>query len=438
MFRAHNHLRVLGALFFVVTMSCVFVAGADARKGKRADAPAAPLLCNPVSTDPALPSIDGLDVWRSSKSYKFPFKGAAKKAPGPVLWKKVSSALRAAHYPAPNLPSCRIGSRHTEDRTSKKAGQYFEDLVAIDGSRSYTIVDTFDRPVTTIHWEEESLIPRHAERWGWYVGEKWAGHDALRAFEVQGNACKLKYEPATNAWVRDANFVMIAYNPALGSINRKYRPNLASSLRVRGFVDRRALPGWANFRANRYDFGCGSTPLTPLIAPQSVGQAYFKSGYGPDRNYMVGQYFGETAAQLNLLPGEVKVHNNIPYDSYNPRPQFDGAMYAMINTTAVAGGGMVRGIVRAAVDNFQLYDQMNYCDPNYTLNHMLLRRYGQRVSKFKYFEPANFSPENTPSVRWVYGAITPDPGSVRAEAATAAANPASVKLFAWIPIHCDR
>jgi hypothetical protein len=81
---------------------------------------------------------------------------------------------------------------------------------------------------------------------------------------------------------------------------------------------------------------------------------------------------------------------------------------------------------------------MNYCDPNYTLQHLLLRRYGMRVSKWNYFAAATFSPGNTPTVRWVYGQISPDPASVRPEAAAAADNPASVRLYAWVPIQCDK
>ncbi|MGH2906012.1 MAG: hypothetical protein ACRDKI_04495 [Solirubrobacterales bacterium] len=435
--RAPTSLRIFATLTLVAVLACALAGGADAkkRKSKRSDVAAA---CNPASTSAAAPAFSPLDAWRSGDAYSFPFNGYTPKGKGRVLWKKVSSAMRRADYPAPNLPSCRIGSRGSEDRTSRKAGQYLETPLPIDGSRSYTIVDTFDRPVTTIHWEEESLIARHPERWGWYVDAKWAGHDALRAWEVQGNACKLRFDQFQNAWVRDANFVMVAFNPALGSQNRKDRPNKTAALRVRGFIDRRALPGWANYRANRYDFGCGSTTLTPQWGEQSLGQAYFESGYGAGRHYVVGQYYGETAAQLNLLPGEVKVHNNMPYDSYNPKPQFGGAMYAMINTTGIAGGGMVRGIVRAGVDTFTLYDQMNYCDPNYTLGRVLLRRNGKRVSKAKYFEPATFSPDNEPTVRWVFGELRPDPASVRPEAANASDNPLSARLFAWIPIHCDR
>jgi hypothetical protein len=439
------------AITVVLTAAAITTRSADAAMRRAANsANRFAALCAPAYVNSAIPALAEDDVWRSSAAYPFPFPGYTPSGKNTVLWKKFPNSARKTHYPAPNLPSCRVGRRGTEDRSSRKVARSFETLTPIDGLRSYVLADSFDRPITTIHWEDVSLVNRHPERWGWYVGEKWAGHDATRAFQVQGSACKLRLQadmtvagdpPAvvtSYRWVRDPNYAMIAFNPALGSPGGRARPGRTSALRVRGFVDRRALPGWANELASRYDFGCGSNALTAIQPPQVLGAYFFHSGYGPGRQYMVDEYFGESATQLVLLPGETQVRNNMPYSAYNPKPQFGNATYAMINTTGIAGGGMVRGIMRAAMDEFTLYDEMSYCDPNYTLRHMLLKRNGRRVSKWDYFELADFGHYNAPSVRWVYGEIRPSLMTITAEASAALANPESQRLFAWMPIRCDR
>lgn len=438
------------ALALVAAVIVVAAILPQASVAKKRHARSSGEACAGASPNGAMPALPARDVWPSSAPYKFPFPGVPAAGKNAVLWKKLSSGGRRTHYPAPNLPSCRVGVRGSEDRMTRKVGRYLESLQPIDGAYSYAIVDSFGRELTTIHWEDDSLIRRHPERWGWYVGAKWAGHDATRAFEVQGSACKLAVMPETTVtgnppapvttyrWVRDPSFVMVAFNPVLGSPNRRYRPNRTSALKVRGFVDRRALPEWMGEEADYHDFGCGGTALTPFLAPQAVADHGFKSGYGPDRQYMIGQYFGETAVQLELVPGENRTHNNMPYSVYNPKSQFNNATYAMVNTTGVAGGGMVRGVVRSGADQITMYDEMSYCDPNFTLRNMLLKRNGRRVSKWKYFELADFARQNAPMVRWVFGAIDPSLMTIGTEAAAASANPASVRLLAWLPIRCDR
>lgn len=436
------------ALVVAASVLLVAATAADARTKKRTAKPSN-TACAPKPADTTLSSFPTGDAWLSSRPYKFPFYGYTPRGKGPVIWKKIKqSAVRRTHYPAPNLPSCRIGLRGTEDRTSRKASKFFEWPRPVDGALKYELLDTFDRRVTMLEWKDDSPIKRLPNRWGWYVGGKWAGRDASRAFEIQGNACKLMTVPVpvnvngqivtTYQWVRDQRYVMIAFNPSLGSRVRKNRPSQTRSLRVRAFIDRRALPGWANAVANRYDFGCGGSPLGPMIPQMTLGAHIFKSGYGPRRQWIVGQYFGESASPMDLLPGETKIHNNMPYDAYNPKPQFGNAVYAMINSTAVAGGGMVRGIARASVDRFTLLDEMTYCDPNYTLRGMLLKRHGRRVSKWSYFELATFARENKPTVRWVFGKIDPEPSTLTAEQQAAAANAVSTGFYAWVPIECDR
>lgn len=441
-----RNLRTASAFAPLLVLVALLAIGTDAHAAKKS---AFANTCNPAGISAAYPGFPSIDAWRSPKRYRFPFNGWT---PGnkknTVLWKKIAgSKYRKTHYPAPNLPSCRIGLHGSEDRTSRKAGRYFEMPRSLDGySFVYQLVDTFGRDVTTIHWEDDSLIRRHPERWGWYVGSKWAGHDATRAFELQGNACKLTPQPITTVvngqavtniqWVRDPNYVMIAFNPGLGSPNKKYRPNQYGALKVRAFVDRRMLPGALSRVADRYDFSCGASALPVAFPTQTLGYFNFKSGYGPDNLSIVGQYFGEGASHLDLIPGEHKLYNNMPYDAYNPKPQFNNAVYAMNNTTGIAGGGMVRGIVRAGVDDFTLLDKMNYCDTNFTLRYMYLKRNGQRVSKANYFSPAASSRKNRPTVRWVFGRITPNPSTIGLEGQLATQNPASAALYAWMPIPC--
>ncbi|MBI4897293.1 MAG: hypothetical protein HY827_02880 [Actinobacteria bacterium] len=444
--RTRTHVRTL-ALALAIALAAT---PASQAATKRPNARPASDPCSRTAVNAGIPALRAHDIWLSSAAYRFPFSGVPANAKNEVLWKKFPGGARKTHYPAPNLPSCRVGTRGTEDRTTRKVGRYFESLQPIDGVYSFTFVDSYGRELTTLHWEEHSLVRRHPERWGWYVGTKWAGHDADRAFEVQGAGCKLAVLPETTItgepptpvttyrWVRDPNAVMVAFNPVLGSPNRRYRPSRTSTLKVRGFVDRRALPDWLVAESVDHDFGCGQTALEPLFTPQPVADHAFKSGYGPGRAYIIGQYFGESVVQKELLPGEKPTHNNMPYNAYNPKPQFGNSTYAMINTTAVAGGGMVRGVVRAGADQFTLYDEFGYCDPNFTLRNMLLRRNGRRVSKWNYFELADFARENSPTVRWVYGAIDPGLMTIDLEAATASANPASVRMYAWLPIRCDR
>ena len=127
----------------------------------------------------------------------------------------------------------------------------------------------------------------------------------------------------------------------------------------------------------------------------------------------------------------------MPYSAYNPKPQFGQATYALVATTGIAGGGMVRGVVRAGTDQFTLLDEMRYCDPNFTLRNMRLKRNGRKISKWKYFELADVSRNNRPTVRWTFGELRP-PDSTDPIVASANADPLSVRLYAWMPLHCDR
>jgi hypothetical protein len=415
-----------------------------------------PNACNRISTNSAVRSLQKGDSWRFSKAYKFPFYGWTARGMNTVIWGFIrNNSLRKAPYPSPNLPSCRVGRFGTEDRAAHKAGKYFEMLEPpagefdYDGRFSYEFRDTFDRHIASITWSEESLVAHHPSRWGWYINGNWAGHDATRAFEVQSHACKLMTVPVattdaagqpttTYQWVRDPNYVMVSFAPNLGSPGKGAAPKGVKSLRVRAFIDRRSVPSELLSVADGYDQGCGESVLPPRVDSQTLKAFFFDSGFGPNKSYLRGYYFGEGPTTILPLPGESKIYNTYPLDVYNPRPHYNDATYAMANTTAVAGGGIVRGIVQSTRDRFTLYDEMRYCDPNYTLRNMQLRKGKRHYKKSLYFAPYSYSAQNRKAVRWVFGRIDPDPATLTAEQAVARFNPLSQRLFAWMPIYCDR
>ena len=62
------------------------------------------------------------------------------------------------------------------------------------------------------------------------------------------------------------------------------------------------------------------------------------------------------------------------YSTYNVKPQFGNDLYVMDNTTAVAGGGIVRAIV-AAGTAMDRYGTISYCDPNVPSGHSPLAKW---------------------------------------------------------------
>lgn len=400
-----------------------------------------PQACGRLSTDPAVRTLQKADSWRFSKPYAFPFYGYTPRGRNTVIWGFIkNSALRKAPYPSPNLPACRVGHYGTEDRAAHKAGRYFKMLEPVDGQFNYEFKDTFDRHIASLSWTEISPVSYHPSRWGWYIDGKWAGHDATRAFEFQSRACKLvpALTPGGWQWVRDPRYVMVSFAPNLGSPGKGYAPKGVKSLRVRAFLDRRAIPPAILAAYDRYDFGCGATTLPPRLQPQTLKAFYFNSGINTGSTSLHGYYFGEGPTTLNPVPGESKLYNTYRLDVYNPRPHYNNSTYTMVNTTGVAGGGIVRGIVQSTRDSFVLHDEMLYCDPNYTLRNMQLRKGKKHYKKSLYFMPYTYSVSNRPSVRWVFGRVTPDPASLTPEGVAASQNPASQALFGWQPIYCDK
>lgn len=430
----------------VVALSAAAAAAPADAKQKKPKTPVAkpgyfPAACDRVSLDPAVRTLQKADSWRFSKAYTFPFYGYTSRGRNTVIWNQIkNSSLRKSAYPSPNLPSCRVGKYGTEDRAAHKAGKFFEMLEPVDGQYNYEFRDTFDRHIASLNWTETSPDTVHPSRWGWYIDGKWAGHDATRAFEFQSRACKLMPQlgKAGWQWVRDPRYVMVSFAPNLGSPGKGAAPKGVKGLRVRAFLDRRAIPPALLARYDTYDFGCGATTLPPRMATSTLNAFYFDSGLSADRSSLRGYYFGEGPTTINPLPGESKLYNTYRLDVYNPRPHYNDATYAMANTTGVAGGGMVRGIVQSTRDSFTLYDEMTYCDPNYTLRNVQLRKDKKHYKKSLYFMPYTYSANNRKSVRWVFGQVNPDLATLGVEGKEAATNILSERLFGWFPIYCDR
>lgn len=395
-----------------------------------------PESCKRHSSDLAIRSNPPRDAWRYTRAYPYPFPGWTPHGRGRIIWRRVAGTKKKKHYPAPNLPSCRVGRFGTEDRATRKSGKHFKMLLPVEGQLRYELKDTFDRRVATIAFHANSPISGRPSKWGWYVNGHWAGHSAKRAFEAQGEACKLVAE--NGRWVRDPRYMMVAFNPSLGSPGHRTRPRRTMHLRVRAFIDRRAVPERLRDHAERFDFGCGATELEKRKRDRRLGVVRFRSGVTHGAGRLRGYYFGEATQLLYEQPRGKHLYNHYPLRNYNTRPQFHYATYAMINSTGVAAGGMVRGIVRSRRDRFARFDEMRYCDPNYTLRPIKLKRGRHKLKRSRFFLPVTYRHRNRPAVRWVYGRIDPDPATLTSEQALAAKNPLSEQLFAWMPIRCRR
>lgn len=434
-------LRALISLVAVVAVALMALVLAGAAQPRHAPGHF-PAACNPNSEIPGFRSFESSDAWRFSRAYRFPFSGWTPDGRGSVLWRPVAGVKPAKqYYPAPNLPSCRVGRFGTEDRATRKSGRHFMMLEPIDGGTSYDFRDSFDRHVATLTWSRTPPVAFHPSKWGWFFNGNWAGHGARRAFEIQGSACKLKAEALAGGgyrWVRDPDYVMVAFNPSLGLTHRAYAPRDTRRMRMRAFVDRRALPPGLLAEAETYDFGCGASNLPERTHGRPIAPVFFHSRFSKNLRDMQGYYFGEANQPLFVQPGGRHYFNHFPLKNYNSRPNLFHSVYAMASTTGIAAGGMVRALVRAHADRFALYDEMSYCDPNYTLRNMRLRRGHKRFKLSRFFPRANYSRFNRPAVRWRFGRIEPSKKTLTPEQAAAADNPASEQLFAWLPFRCDR
>jgi len=144
---------------------------------------------------------------------------------------------------------------------------------------------------------------------------------------------------------------------------------------IRAFIQRRALPA-RNRRGQpvregleRYDTGCGGTEL-PLGRAGRIASPEFRAA--DDR------FVGEDGIERT-------------YCTYNAKSRYGGAIYVLVNTTGVHGGGIVRGVAREG-DTFEPVDGFGYCDPNVE--------------------------SGDPAARWTYGRV------------------AGSRLFGWVATRC--
>jgi hypothetical protein len=119
-----------------------------------------------------------------------------------------------------------------------------------------------------------------------------------------------------------------------------------AGVRIRAFVETRALPS-RNARGQSireavgdYDTGHGGSSL-PTLPPRPLGDPDFATS----ERFLGTDDIGRT------------------YSTYNAKPHLGGAVYFMVNTTGVFGGGIVRGVARSST-MFQEADRMAECDPN--------------------------------------------------------------------------
>lgn len=205
---------------------------------------------------------------------------------------------------------------------------------AARGRRRWPLVDSFGRRV--------AVLERHSNRFD--IEDPFTGETLYRdrtltvdQLEVQGRGCMV-----TEALER--RFALIAFRA-------DDRGRLASGetivpFQLRAFIDRRALP-----RRNRkgqairgvvddYSVGCGASDLDPKRARPLVDPAFSPDAY----------FVGEDGIRRT-------------YSTYNAKLPYGGALYFLVNTTGVFGGGVVRGVARVG-DPFYEVDQVAYCDPN--------------------------------------------------------------------------
>lgn len=216
-----------------------------------------------------------------------------------------------------------------------------------------------------------AIVEKHSNRWDLHHPETNAllySDYSLKAdqLHVQGVGCM-----ATDALER-ANALV-----AFRATDRRALDEGESIVpfQLRAFIARRALPA-RNRRGQpvregleRYDTGCGGTEL-PLGRAGRIVSPEFRAA--DDR------FVGEDGIERT-------------YCTYNAKSRYGGAIYVLVNTTGVHGGGIVRGVAREG-DRFEPVDGFGYCDPNVE--------------------------SGDPAARWTYGRV------------------AGTRLFGWVATRC--
>ena len=277
-----------------------------------------------------------------------------------------------------DLPESRVARLRTEDLGTQawaERGRELNRRRALDfllpnpdaGNRQrWTIRDSLGRRL--------AVVEKHSNRWDLHhpeTNELLYSDYTLKPdqLEVQGIGCM-----ADEA--REAQSALVAFRA--GDRSALAEDQSIVPFQLRGFIARAALPE-RNRRGQPvreglegYDTGCGSSELRAARA-RTISSPEFVPGPDGDR------FLGEDGIART-------------YATYNAKRLFGrGAIYVLVNTTGVHGGGIVRGVAQVD-DTFEEVDGMVYCDPNVT--------------------------EGKPRARWSYGRV------------------AGTRLFGWLPTRC--
>jgi hypothetical protein len=236
---------------------------------------------------------------------------------------------------------------------------------AEDHRRRWPLVDSLGRPL--------ALIEQYHDRWELVDPDSrstlYVDHvPNPRKLLVQGRGAMVSDE-------LEESHALLAFNAA----DRSTIPPGASIVpfRLRAFIDRRALPrhnsAWQRIRGviDRYAAGAGDVETRSAAAQ---AQPLADPGFDSNADKFVGH------------DGRART-----YATYNAKPPYGGAMYLLINTPGVLGGGIVRGVVRAG-DDFEPMDEFGYADPNVRLG-------------------------APPVATWLYGGVS------------------GTRLAGWVPVH---
>lgn len=253
-------------------------------------------------------------------------------------------------YPYPfrgranNLPESRLAARGTADlgtdawarrgrRLNMRRGlSQLERNPDRDNRRVWPLVDSFGRPL--------AVLEQHSNRWDVNhprTGERTYNDGTLDADQilVQGRGCMVDAR-------QERRYALVAFQ----ANDPTQRGGDIVPFRLRAFVDQRALP--LRDRRGRplrsaldsYDPGCGGSGLRTEAVRPVADPAFVNSE----------RFLGEDGLART-------------YATYNSRRLYGGAIYLMVNTTGVHGGGIVRAVIQSA-DGFARADGFGYCDPN--------------------------------------------------------------------------
>lgn len=294
-----------------------------------------------------------------------------------------------------NLPECRLAARGMPDVGThallpqrinmRRALGFLEPNAGAGGRVRWPLVDSFGRPL--------AILERHADRWettdpdtGTVIYRDLTLSD--EQFTVQGRGCMVDD-------ALESTHALVAFN----ALDRSTLPEGATIVpfQLRAFIARDALPA-ANesgtpIRAevDLHSAGCG----TKATAPAPAGEVD-----DPNFDSNEEQFYGQDGIARS-------------YATYNVKHKYANARYFTIDSTGVGGGGIVRGIVRAA-DPVEAADGFGYCDPNH------LRSMPRPAATWRYGRIAGTRMAGWFATRCTDGEPGPIPGGTAAEAPVAA------------------